>query len=215
MIPSELFHDLLDKNVAFRIIQRNLNGPDYEFSVPHPKDGMVLLKAKGCETLVGYSHAILGRINALMCQRPSREAPSLSADDVYLDTGLVIDFKIVPEPARGKQAGFPEEIQVDGTILYGDYPNAILQHAFISVVIAKKERLYLTELDGESLHERFRISHRSIPKDIHGRLVSAGTYDEESFVKIYGLEALEEAQESSDAHEKEWRDLMHKALGRK
>lgn len=117
MIPSELFHDFLDKNVAFKIVQRNLNGPDYEFSVPHPKDGMVMLKTKGHDPLVGQSHAILGRINALMCQRPGWDAPSLSADDVYLDTGLVIDFKIVPEPARGKQAGFPEQIQVDGTIL--------------------------------------------------------------------------------------------------
>lgn len=46
-------------------------------------------------------------------------------------------------------------------------------------------------------------------------MVSAGIYEEESFVKIYGQEALEEAQASFEAHEKEWRDLMHKALGRK
>jgi hypothetical protein len=204
MIPSDLFHDLVDAGVAFKVIQKNLNGPDFVFSVPRASKNVLKLSMPG-DTYRATAGGILVRLNALLTQQPTRDPQSLSLRYApALDPGAGFEGTIVPEEAKGRQKGFPETIKVSSQILVGDYPNATIQTALVLVEVSKKARLYVMELvDKDVFREISRLSPLALPRELHARLAAAGYY-EDSFIDAYGEEAYSAAQDDEDRIYKEW-----------
>ncbi|CCM77141.1 hypothetical protein [Rhizobium mesoamericanum] len=193
MIPSSLFYDFVDAQVAFKVVQRNLNSPNLVFSVPRAKDGQLRLTMLGSQALVGSPDAVLARLNALLCEDSKRQPQKFSLRQATAG-GKLISYLILPEADRGKQMGMPEEISGECRIMPADYPNGERETAVVSALVAQKRSFHLMEMVGkDSFQEIGRLSPHALPREIHEKLAANGFY-EESFVSLYGEEAFEEAR---------------------
>jgi hypothetical protein len=193
VIPSGLFYDLVDSQIAFKIVQRNFNSPNFIFSVPRVKDGQLRLTMLGSQPLVGSADAILARLNALLCEHPVRQ-PNAHAFRPATSNAKIVGYSIFPEAEKGKQHGLPEEMSVECRIMPADRSNPGREISMVSVIVDGKHSLHLMETVGkDNLQEISRLSPHALPMEIHGGLAANGYY-QESFVTLYGEEALEEAK---------------------
>lgn len=202
MIPSSLFYDLIDSQIAFKIVQRNFNSPNFIFSVPRAKDGQLRMTILGGQALVGSADAILARLNALLCAHPSSQ-PQHSFRQVA-DNGKVITYSLFPEGEKSKHHGMPEELSVECRIMPADDPSSDRETVIVNVIIDGRHSLHLMEKIGnDNFQEVSRLSAHALPKDVHQRLAANGYY-QQSFVALYGEEALEEAKSKLKATGNRW-----------
>ncbi|CDM62199.1 MULTISPECIES: hypothetical protein [Rhizobium] len=192
MIPSSLFYDLIDSQIAFKIVQRNFNSPNFIFSVPRAKDGQLRLTILGSQALVGSADAILARLNALLCEHPAPQ-PQHSFRQATVN-GKVISYSLFPEAEKGKQHGLPEELSVECRLMPADHPSPDRETVLVNVIVEARHSLHLMErLGKDNFQEISRLSPHALPREIHQKLAANGYY-EQSFVTLYGEEALEEAK---------------------
>jgi hypothetical protein len=205
MMPSSLFYDLIDAQIAFKVVQRNFNGPNFVFSVPRAKDGQLRLTMLGGQALVGSGEAVLARLNALLCENPASQPHTLSLRHASAShSGRIVSFVIRPEADKGRQQGIPDELPVECHIMTGDYPNVDREMAVVSAVVGKKQSLHLMELVGkDNFQEISRLSPHALPREIHEKLAANGYY-ENSFVALYGEAALEKAKMELEAAYSNW-----------
>ena len=192
MIPSSLFYDLVDSQIAFKIVQRNFNSPNYIFSVPRASDGQLRLSILGSQALIGSADAILARLNALLCEHPAPQIQHSFRQSTA--TGTVVQYSLFPEAEKGKQHGWPEQISVECRIVSSDQPSADRETVLVNVNVETRHSLHLMErLGRDNFQEIGRLSPLALPRDIHEKL-SANGYYEQSFISLYGEEALDEAK---------------------
>lgn len=219
MIPSNLFFDLVDAGVAFKIAKHDLNGPDHIISVTRPYKGLIAIKVND-ESLRGSSATIIGRLNTWLITEPTTPGrlQRLSVKDVpFLDPGTVINYSIEPEGVRGAAADFGTSIPVELIIKASEYPNQYPRTAIISAQYgagkSKKQALYIMELKPDNTFvEITRLTRNALPKAIHAKLATsdAGGWYEETFTKLYGEEALSEAIQSNERAHISWVDELKK-----
>ncbi|CAN7731916.1 hypothetical protein [Rhizobium sp. LjRoot258] len=192
MIPASLFYDLIDSQIAFKIVQRNFNSPNFIFSVPRAQDGQLRLTVLGSQAMVGSADAVLARLNALLCEHPARQ-PQHSFRPATVN-GAVISYSLFPEAERGKQHGMPDELAVECRIMPADHPSPDREAVMVNVIIGGRHSLHLMEQIGkDNFQEISRLSPHALPMEIHQKLAANGYY-EQSFVALYGDAALEEAK---------------------
>ncbi|EPE94875.1 hypothetical protein [Rhizobium grahamii] len=211
MIPSSLFYDLVDSEIAFKIVQRNFNSPNHIFSVPRAKDGQLRLTILGSQALIGSADAILARLNALLCEHPSPQIQHTFRQSTA--TGTVVQYSLFPEAEKGRQLGLPEQMSVECRIVPTDQPGADRETVLVNVNVEARHSLHLMErLGKDNIQEICRLSTHALPRDIHQRLAANGYY-EQSFMSLYGEEALEEAKtrlkDACDRWVSETGDLRH------
>lgn len=192
MIPSSLFFDLVDSQIAFKIVQRNFNSPNFIFSVPRAKDGQLRLKVLGSQALVSSAEAVLARLNALLCEHPVRQ-PQHSFKQASF-TGKLISYSLFPQADKGMHHGMPDELSVECRILPSDHPRAERETVIVSVIVEGRHSLHLMEQVGtHNFQEIGRLSPNALPRETHEKLAANGFY-EQSFLCLYGDEALEGAK---------------------
>jgi len=202
MIPSSVFYDLVDSQIAFKIVQRNFNSPNFIFSVPRAKDGQLRLTLLGGQALVGSADAVLARLNALLCEHPVRQ-PQHSFRQVTTNV-KVISYSLFPEAEKGQQYGMPEQMSVECRIVPSDQTSPERETMIVSVIIEGRHSLHLMEQIGnDNFQEVSRLSPEALPREIHQRLAANGYY-EQSFVSLYGGAALEEAKAKLEAACNRW-----------
>ncbi len=193
MIPSSLFYDLVDSQIAFKIVQRNFNSPNFIFSVPRAKDGQLRLTILGSQALIGSADAVLARLNALLCENPTRQ-PQHSFRQQATSNEKLISYSLFPEAEKGKQHGLPEELSVECRIMHTEHWSPERETVIVNVIVEGKHSLHIMERVGkDAVQDIGRLSPHALPREIHQKLAANG-YHEQSFVNLYGDEALEEAR---------------------
>lgn len=200
MFPTDLFHALVDKQLAFQVVKRNGRGT---YSVSRARKGRIRLSA-GRDSITGDAGSILARLNALLCDESGRGSYSVTLDDMpSFDSGQWIEYRIITE-ARGRDHGFAEPIDVISVILDSDYPTVKHQTGVFEVRFRGCKQLYLMELvDDNTLLDIRRLSPRALPKDIHAKLAATG-YFEDTFVALYGAAELQAAIEQAELASRVW-----------
>lgn len=192
MIPSNLFFDLVDAQISFKIVQRNFNSPTAIFCVPRASDGKLRLTVCGGQPLSGPADTVLPRLNNLVGQYPTRQTQhSFKQSTIKCK---VVNYTLIPEAEKGKQFGLPEELPVECRFIPFEHICPERETVIVNVILAGMQSLHLMEQAGkENFQEISRLSPQALPRDMHEKLAANGYY-ERSFVTLYGYEALEEAK---------------------
>jgi len=192
LIPSNLFFDLVDAQIAFKIVQRNFNSPTAIFCVPRASEGKLRLSVIGGQPLIGPAEIVLPRLNTLIGEYPTRQ-PQHSFKQATIK-GKVVNYSLIPEPEKGKQHGLADELSVECRFVPFEHPRPDRDTMIVNVTVAGRQSLHLMEQIGkENLQEISRLSPQALPRDIHEKLAANGHF-ERSFMTLYGYEALEDAK---------------------
>jgi hypothetical protein len=191
LIPSNLFFDLVDAQISFKIVQRNFNGPTTIFCVARASEGTLRLTVIGGQPLIGPADTVLARLNTLIGQHPTRQPQHSFRQSTV--KGKVVNYTLIPEAEKGRH-GLPEELSVECRFIPFEHPCPERETIIVNVIVAGRQSLHLMEQVGkENLQEISRLSPHALPRDIHEKLAANGYY-ERSFVTLYGYEALEEVK---------------------
>ncbi|MBY3432806.1 hypothetical protein HFN89_01275 [Rhizobium laguerreae] len=218
MLPANLFYDLVDARIAFRVLRKPSSGyqwkdpwKEIEFRVSRAKDGLISLTIEGDKRkLIGSATEILSRLNALIVAADTNGVP-LDIDmeegpTPILDDGKPIDFSIKPEKAMGTSKGFPEIINVRSDIIVGSLPTEKDQISIVQSWINKKfVGMYVMLLDdfATDYTEMTRLSPNALPREFHAMLASKG-FERESFISLYGQSELDKARSEADQKQSDW-----------
>lgn len=201
MIPLLVLFNYVDAQVAFKI-ERISDWMTRAFSVSRARDGVLRL-SDGQTAVIGDATAILGRLNCLLWQEDDSLLTLEPQYDPFFDEGSSVEYQIVAEAAKGRKSGLAEHVRVESNLLANLDRMSAYDMMVVETTVGKVSTLYaVTSRDG-MVTDMLQLSRHALPKDIHKALAGTGISwsahgnsltPEESYVRMYGEEALEEAR---------------------
>lgn len=167
MIPSELFFDLVDAQVSFRVKHHEYSVGGIIYDVSRATAGKMTLSLAKTHTVNGSADQILARINALLCRQYDHCAPRLELDKApCFRGGKNYTVSIIPEK-RGQFQAFGGPVEFRCRLEQADDPDAVRQKVLAEVTLAERTKLYSMQLlDSNRLVELSRHSAHALPARI-------------------------------------------------
>lgn len=204
MIPSDLFHDLVDAKVPFKVHTRT-----HVYLVAAAYKGRLKLSLEDGESLYGAADSVLARLNALIAANHPFHQKTLEVNHwPTTDDGSGANFRIIPDGKLATTKRIPPVITVNSTIVAGESPGRDETFIVQSRVNDGPERTCLMRLpEMNRFFEVGRISYLALPRGAHEKMAARGHFTDE-YARLYGNGALLQAERQLDQERDEFRRFI-------